>query len=169
MASRRSLELEELGQRIAPSVTPISLPSLTIPAALTGEHNQHNPLAGQGHGTYMSNSLNPDVCVSYTLKGKADLAKLGHVTVDGSVHGVGFILSGQATGTLTFTNSHGTVTLDLKGPQQPGFSPLPKDWHYKVTSATGDYQSLKGQEGSLNLTFKPDNSTSANGTFKLKI
>lgn len=171
MKNRRSLELEELAQRILPSVSRVPFASLSgTQVMIAVQQHAQNPLCGHGQGTYTGNISFPDTGVNNTLQGTAKLARLGDVTVAGSVHGVGFIASGHATGTLTFTNGQGSVTLDLLGPEQPGFSSLPKEWKYTVTGATGDYQNLMGQQGSLKLTFQADTSaTSPQGTFTLKI
>ncbi len=175
MVYRRTLELEELGQRTLPSVTPFSM---VIPHSIHSQAApQAHPLAGQGQGTYTGNSLIVDAGVSDTLQGQANLARLGQVTVQGAVHGLGFIASGHATGTLTFTNDNGSVTLELKGPLQKGFSPLPTNWHYVVTEATGAYQDLQGEKGSLQLTLTPDTTPGSpptlvfpsQGTFQLTI
>jgi hypothetical protein len=156
MAIRRRLELEQLGERLLPSATPLLLPSFTVPQALAAAHpQQHHALAGHGEGTFTGHSLIVDAGVSYDLQGTADLARLGAVTVSGSVHGLGNILSGHATGTLTFTNDQGSVTVSLLGPLQKFFAPLPTDWHYQVTDATGAFKGLKDQ-GTLHLTFTQD-------------
>ena len=57
----------------------------------------------------------PEVHVRVLLEDDAagDLARLGHVTVTGTVAGLGFIASGHASGTLTFTNARGSVTVTL--------------------------------------------------------
>jgi hypothetical protein len=63
------------------------------------------------------------------------------------------IAEGRATGTLTFTNADGSVTISLVGlDEQPGFAPIPKWWRYHVVSATGDYTGLKDQ-GTLRIDF----------------
>ena len=155
MTTRRYLEVEELGSRIMPSVSPGLLPTAFSAESHFGsqQHQHHHDLAGQGNGTYLGNSLVVDAGAFYTLNGTATLVKMGDVTVAGSLQGLGLIASGHATGTLTFTNKNGSVTLDLKGPQQNGFAPLPGDWKYQVIAATGGYEKLKGEHGSLQLTF----------------
>jgi hypothetical protein len=143
-----------LGQRILPSATPFHAP---VPVATTAQlTTQPRDLAGQGCGTYTGKSLVVDAGPSYTLHGTAVLFRMGQVTVDGSVNGLGLIASGYATGTLTLRNDDGTVTIELKGPKQTAFTPLPEDWQYSVTSATGDYNKVKGETGTVHLTFKAD-------------
>jgi hypothetical protein len=111
-------------------------------------------LAGHGQGTYSNpvihNALTVDALTTYNFRGKADLAGLGHVTVTGSVHSVGFVLTGHATGQLTFSNAKGSVTVQLTGPMQQGFSALPTTFSYKVVGHTGAYAKL-ADHGSLTL------------------
>jgi predicted phage tail protein len=130
---------------------------------------QPHALAGQGQGTYTVQDTVPDIGVTYILQGVANLAELGDVTVKGSVTGTGFIAFGHASGALTFTNDRGTVTVQLQGPAQAGFSFPSSDWQYQVTSGSGDYENLKDQ-GSLTLTLKPASTTIFGpGTFTLTI
>ncbi len=159
MATRRSLEVEELSQRIAPAflVSPvpggIQAVALFPPAASNPPAPLTHPLAGQGQGTYTSPFLSPDSRPAFVLDGQAALAQLDKVQVNGAVHGVGVGTVGNATGTLTFTNDKGSVTIELVGPTQKGSALLPLDWKYKVSDATGAYQGLVDQ-GMLKLAFK---------------
>jgi hypothetical protein len=154
----RRLVLEQLGERIVPSAVSFHapMPSLGMVQAHDqgghgqGAHDQGHALSGSGHGTYTSASKVPDTGVNYTLQGVANLSELGPVTVTGSVHSLGFILTGQASGTLTFTNLQGSVTIHLTGPVQEGFSALPKHFSYTVTGGTGAYAHLE-DHGSLDL------------------
>jgi hypothetical protein len=129
-------------------------------------------LAGQGSGTYAIDVTAPaDVGVGSDLQGTAVLAALGQVTVTGSVHSVGFIVVGQATGQLTFSNASGSVTIALTGPPQPGFSALPQQFSYQVVSGTGAYAQLSDQ-GSLTLLLLPRQTATGpdlQGTFTLTI
>ena len=56
-----------------------------------------------------------------------------------------------AGGSLTVTTSRGTLTLELAGPVQTGFAPLPRVFGYRVTGGTGAYQGATGG-GSIQLT-----------------
>jgi hypothetical protein len=55
---------------------------------------------------------------------------------------------------LTLSNGQGNVTLQLTGPEQPGFAPLPEKFHFSVVSATGAYKGLK-VKGSIDLKLDP--------------
>jgi hypothetical protein len=97
----------------------------------------------------------PDTGTRYDFQGTAKLAKLGDVTIQGSLVSLGFVAQGHAGGTLTFTNAHGSVTVALEGPLQNGFAPLPQTFTYHVVSGTGAYKNLK-DHGSLELMLKAD-------------
>jgi hypothetical protein len=177
MGIRRTiLNVEELGQRILPSLSPVNPVMVTEWAnrhAMGGDHSQH-ALTGNGSGTYTASHLwaaieppvaphgyaTPmhvivgDIGVNYSFTGAADLARLGHVTVSGSALSLGNIQTGHASGTLVFTNAHGSVTVELTGPSQPGFAPLPTQFAYTVVSGTGAYQHLQ-DHGSLTLILAP--------------
>jgi hypothetical protein len=57
-------------------------------------------------------------------------------------------------GELTFSNAKGSVTIELVGPEQPGFSPLPGTFRYTVKKGTGACAHLTGS-GSLSLKLSP--------------
>jgi hypothetical protein len=73
------------------------------------------------------------------------------MSVKGSLVGVGNVRSGQAHGSLTLSNRHGTFTLQLTGPAQRGLAALPGQFQYRITGGTGAYRGLTGQ-GTLNLS-----------------
>src|SRR4051794_5793798 len=79
-------------------------------------------LAGTAQGTYTVTTPNADVGDLFTLQGTGDLAGLGPVTVNGTLTRLGYVLTGHANGTLTFTNGTQTVTAQLLGPEQTGFA-----------------------------------------------
>jgi hypothetical protein len=167
MTPRRTrMEVEQLGDRILPSAAALPLPLPPAVAPLTAHPPQHHPLAGHGQGQYTQLLVPADLGGVFDLKGSADLAGLGRVTVTGRVNSVGFIRDGHAEGTLTFTNARGSVTVQLQGPEQPGFSPLPEGFHYRVVGSTGAYKGLAAQ-GSLKLVLH--GTVAPHGTFALTI
>ncbi len=106
-------------------------------------------LTGPGAGNFTSNSA------TYQLTdGTASLEIMGQVNVTGTFQGIGFTTTGRATGKLTLTNSHGSVMLSLASPVHHGFVPLPTQFQFKVTGATGAYKGLS-KSGSIELTFTP--------------
>ena len=171
MLKRRSLQVEELGSRLLPSATPLSvtgpvgpahvLPPISIPPMIVTA----GALAGHGSGRYSYPPMISGMGPQYQLDGTAHLAGLGKVAVSGDLHGVGLIENGHAGGELTFTNKHGSLTVDLTGPQQSAFSALPEQFSYQIVSGTGAYADRTGQ-GSLLLVLTPS-SSGPNGHFSL--
>jgi hypothetical protein len=162
MSMRRRLEIEQLGDRIVPSVVPLPVsPTFSAPALRAADQRT---LVGFGHGSYTANSQFADTGVHYDIQGVADISFLGYVTVNGSLNRLGFLTQGRASGTLTFTNSSGKVTLQLEGPVQSGFAALPQDFTYTVVSGTGAYMHLT-DAGRLKLILYPVISPFASGAF----
>jgi hypothetical protein len=160
---RRGLQLEELGARVLPSANPLL--AVHGHAAHAAHPMAQPPLDGKGQGNYTDNPIEHDSGITYTLSGTATFADLGDVTVSGTVHSVGFIREGRASGELTFTNANGSVTVKLVGPKQPGFSALPHKFTYTVIGGTGQYKNLSG-DGTLHLVLTATNPQT--GTFTLK-
>jgi hypothetical protein len=162
MSTRRNLlRIEELGSRILPSASPFAFaappfrPPVIVHQEIHDEHHdmqdhQQHALHGLGFGAYTSTMALPDIGAAYMLQGFGNFGKVGLASVSGDIHGVGFILQGHATGTLTFTNAKGSVTIALTGPEQSSFSPLPQQFQYQVIGGTGAYQNLHDQ-GTLTL------------------
>ena len=165
----RTLRLEELGSRVLPSAAPWH-PVPELGAALTPAHGHHAHGVGQGHGDYTTSAIHSGAGPEYDLTGKAHLRGIGHFHVSGSIHAVGFMVKGHAGGELTFSNARGTLTLELTGPEQPGFSPLPRHFHYKVVSGTGRYAELSGHGSlTLNLSQPTGQGDTLHGTFSLTV
>jgi hypothetical protein len=169
MTNRQSpLRLEELGERVVPSIAPAVLTPLPV-ATFAAPIVSHDVLAGHGIGTYAGQEVIRDVGQTFRLQGTADLATVGHVTVSGQVSSVGFIQLGHATGRLTLTNTRGSVTLSLVGAAQPGFSPLPHYFAYRVIGGTGAYAHVTAH-GTLYLALYPAaGGTFAHGVFRMAI
>jgi hypothetical protein len=173
---RAQLRVEELGSRIMPStVNLLGYAAQALAAAHTSvqHHHQHShkpphadssgqSLSGSGSGSYTTSMGIPDTGTTTDLGGVATLDGQGTFTVTGEFHSLGYILFGHAGGTLTFTNDQGSFTLQLDGPLQTGFSPLPQSFTYSVLSGTGAYQNLQAS-GSVSLTL-----TAATGGFTLQ-
>jgi hypothetical protein len=127
----------------------------------------HYSLVGKGSGVSTESAPDIDSGVNYTLQGTVTLQGLGNFTLTGTLTAVGLVHHGHATGTLTLTSTAGTgsITLALTGPQQTFFSPLPKEFHFKLVSATGDYRPLK-DKGVIHfhLTTKKPLPVAANGS-----
>jgi hypothetical protein len=117
---------------------------------------------GTLHGKAHAAMSNPDAGSTVTVQGQGKLSPFGSIHFSGSLHGTGFISSGNSTGTLTITNKKGTVTLDLEGPSQPGFTPPQSGtYQFSVASGTGAYSNdlgsgtvdVKLTHGRVTLTF----------------
>jgi hypothetical protein len=173
MSKRPPLHLEELGDRVLPSATPVP-PAAPVPTATVFDARLpvvHHALAGHGQGTYTKELVPVDAGGFFRLDGMANLAALGQVNVTGWVSSVGFVHTGRAAGQLTFSNSHGSVTVRLLGNVQPGFSPLPRWFAYNVTGGTGAYAHLS-DHGELKLVLQVSPTAALphiHGTFKLTI
>jgi hypothetical protein len=149
----------------------------TQPAVPDGIHGPHGAFAlvvmlqnrpgsvldGAVAGHLTTNREFPDTGVSYHLTGSGRLAGAGQVSLTGSLQGVGFLVSGHATGELTIAGAHGSVTLDLRGPTQPGFARLPGQFSFLVTGGTGAYAHLHGG-GTVTVHLDPQD-----GTFTLAV
>ena len=163
LSNRATLELLELGSRVLPSAIgpPPPLPGggaiigplPPVPAGGGVVHHAH-PLHGTGTATYHGNAIAVDAGTSFTLSGIADLGARGIFQVQGSLHGVGMIANGRATGQLVLSNAHGTITLALHGRVQPGFAAIPNELVYSVSGGTGDFQHMTGY-GVLSLKMTP--------------
>jgi hypothetical protein len=139
------LNLESLEERSVPSATAIAAPVDIAPTAhfSTLPPTYSHPLAGYGAGNYSATTSAVDTGTTYHLSGSGHFRQIGNATVSGSIQSVGMIASGKAHGTLTFSNARGSVTVELTGPVQSGFSTPPTWFTYRVVSATGAYHSLK--------------------------
>jgi hypothetical protein len=127
-------------------------------------------LNGQLSGSYSSSTF-PDVGTTYDLSGQGQDQLLGPTSVTGRLHSLGFILHGVAGGTLTLSGSRGTVTLELTGPPQDGFAPLPNQFDYVITGGTGAFADATGQ-GTASLALLPANSPNPlerQGRFDLRL
>jgi len=112
-------------------------------------------LNGQFSGSFSAHTF-PDVGTSYALSGQGQVQPLGLTNVTGDLNSLGFISQGHAGGTLTLSNSKGTLTLELTGPLQSGFSPLPDQFDYEITAGTGAYVNATGRGTAfLNLSGSP--------------
>ena len=139
-----------------PVSCPASTPSASrYPRRHPQRSRDRSPLwGGNGGGTFTQGPGLPDLGNLYELRGSAVLTGLGSVMVQGSVRALGQIENGHAGGELTFAGTRGLITVDLLGPSQPSFSPLPHQFTYRVTVATGAFRHLSVQ-GSLQLILTP--------------
>ena len=95
-------------------------------------------------GPFAYTQANPDTGKTYYFIQYGYTKALGNFGVTGSAGTLGFIASGHATGTLTFLTTKGKLTLQLTGPKQPGFAPLPTVFAWKVVAGTGGFSGAVG-------------------------
>jgi hypothetical protein len=113
------------------------------------------PVAVNGFSRGVASFQNrPDVGTTYSLGTFGPFSGLGRAVVSGTLHTVGFIAQGQATGTLTLYAHRGSLTLTLTGPTQPGFSPLPSSFLFSITGSTGRLAGATGN-GTVDVSFRP--------------
>ena len=106
-----------------------------------------------------------------SLSGTAELAGLGRVTVEGNLRGVGNLTEGQANGIIKLTkigDPRSTITLELRGPVQAGFSPLPTKWTATVIEKSGAFAKIQGTT-ELTLAVTLDVNNPSRGTFHGRI
>jgi hypothetical protein len=171
MTRQSPLLLEELDARLLPSTIPLPQIAPAPSALLPGPIPPLHVLSGQGEGTFSTPAIQSGAGTDYSISGEGQFAALGQVVLHGGVHSVGFIQHGHAAGILTLTNSRGSLTLALRGPDQPGFSALPEQFSYIVTNGTGAYAHLSDQ-GTLALVLAtqpavPDGTHGPHGAFAL--
>jgi hypothetical protein len=158
MESREVLSASLAGASLAPPTLVVPIPP-EPPVPLPSLH-------GLLSGRYSAHTF-PDFSATYDLSGQGQVQPLGPMTVTGSVHFPGSILSVLGSGTLTLSNSQGTLTLQLTepvldplpGPLQPmhlGFPPLTHLFGFEITGGTGAFAKATGQgTGSLRLVADP--------------
>jgi hypothetical protein len=126
-------------------------------------------LSGQMHGRFTNSLSLPDTGQQTLIFGTGNLHGLGKTLIAGSLHSVGFIASGQATGSITLFTRRGSLSITLTGPTQSGPSGLPTTLNYQVTKGMGAFRNVSDR-GTVELLLT--SSTKADGTphgsFKLR-
>ena len=121
--------------------------------------NQIHHVFGTVQGTYSTPSFfGIDSGVTNTFQGLGNLPLFGQVQFQGTLQGPGNIAFGQANGEITLSNSQGTLSLELVGPIQKSFAPLPQDFQFSVVSGTGAFSSFQ-MTGTIHLVENSNNQT----------
>jgi hypothetical protein len=129
---------------VTPPVTPPTTPPVSV----------NQPLQGAAAGTYSITVSSNAAGTSYSLKGNGQVGLMGAMTVSGSVH-YGLAANSVPTGTLTLSDSAGTIQLSLTGKAGP--QPLvpvgtrAQLFQYTIVVGTGEFAKLKGS-GTLTLS-----------------
>ena len=106
-----------------------------VSAAVVKPH--HIALNGQVSGSYTP-APDPDPGRSHMLAGSGTVSPLQQVTVWGKTIAVEYA-RGRATALILLSNDSGMVTLQMVGPIQKRFAPLPEHFTFKIISAIGKY------------------------------
>jgi hypothetical protein len=138
-----SLESMTLLSGLVPIVGPAATAISQAPAAPTA-------LNMTARGFFAFSRSNPDAGTTYFFFATTRIPGIGFTTVTGSITTPGFIMNGHATGTLQVHSPNGALTLSVTGPTQAGFSKLPTQLAFTVTSASGQLGSISGS-GTLSL------------------
>jgi hypothetical protein len=129
-------------------------------------------IAFQGtiRGGYFVSTGIPDTGSTYRIGAAGRLSPVGQTGDTAMIHTTGFIATGMATGSMTIAAPRGNLNLNLTGPVQKGFSPLPSTFTYTINGGTRAYQKATGSGtiavtlnssavstnfGVITLTFKP--------------
>jgi hypothetical protein len=140
--------LEQLEDRIALNSSPTPLTLSTSPVPLDHQAHSasaHTHLSGEVSGTWSAQPPPPDGGTTQSLTGTGQVAPLGTVQATGTLVTPGFVGTGQTTGTMTLTTASGSITIQLAGPPQPGFSGPPTRFHFTITGGTGSFAGATGQ------------------------
>jgi hypothetical protein len=160
--------VERLDDRVLPSASSgVAAPAAAARLAAVvanPTHPHHVTLVGQVSGTWANVLTLPDVRRPVDLSGAGTLSPLGTVQASGTLYTPGFIRQGRSTGTLVLSNAQGSLTIQLTGPLQPGFSPPPGTFSYRITGGTGAYA---GDTGQGTASFHENTSDPGAGTFTL--
>jgi hypothetical protein len=146
MTSRRRFpSVEGMESRKLLSASGLSTPMLLGALESESVKGHHLALNGEARGHWTMLPTNPDVGREQSLKGTGALHPVGNVDVSGMLHSTGFIAMGRATGSLILSNSHGSVSIQLQGPLQPGFGEFTGKYHFRISATTGAYKHDFGQ------------------------
>lgn len=146
-----SFALEHLEERtLFCAVAPLDTVSMAATAGLHATSQvtvaSLSPLAGAFNiaGTFSHPFGNPDAGSQYDFIGTGRTTSLGKFNMTGHLQTPGLIANGKASGRIVLTNSHGTLTLSVKGPPQTPGS-LPPSLTFSIFKGTGAYASSSGK------------------------
>jgi hypothetical protein len=114
-------------------------------------------LDGTITGTYLPAPVASDIGATYVFNGTGTVGDMGSVAAHGIVTLPGFVVTGNATGTLTLTSASaaaaagGSVTLKLSGPEEAGDGSFPTMLSFVITGGTGRFAGASGS-GSIAVT-----------------
>jgi hypothetical protein len=160
----RRPQIEALEGKTLLNAAGVAGPSAATVLVAPPVNRHHIALNGEVSGSWSIQPGTPDSGETQTLKGSGTIQPLGTVQAQGTLHSTGFIAKGHATGTLILSNVQGSVTLQLTGPPQSGFSAFPGQYTYKIVAGTGKYKCATDQGTAMlfEAVVDPPVSTSGN-------
>jgi hypothetical protein len=145
-----SLRVEPLEGRALLSAAPLQ--ASVAPASLVRGFS-YLFVNGTAHGTVDAVPTIADAGTGVKLHGSANLSGIGKASLSGTLSGTGFIMQGNASGTITLTNHQGSVIFRLTGPSQRGFSAAPSGpYGFYVAGGTGRYAHTVGH-GTVDVSY----------------
>ena len=159
----RRRQIGSVSESLEYRLVPTSLIAIQQPAAVAPVElpliNQIHHVFGTVQGSYSTPSFfGIDAGVTNTFQGQGNLPLFGKVQFQGTLQGLGNIAFGQANGEITLSNSQGSLTLELVGPVQKSFAPLPQVFQFSVVSGTGAFTSIQ-MTGTIHLVEHANNQT----------
>jgi len=134
-------QLEALEDRLPLNTAWMSSPEAPMARTSPAATNQNFDITGDASGTWTS-TRNADGSTTQTLTGTGAVNAMGSVNLSGTL--TTDPSTGVTRGTLTLSNSQGSVTLVLSGgAPRPGSSST-ANYQYKITGGTGIYQGATG-------------------------
>jgi hypothetical protein len=149
------LEVQELGERIVPSVTVVAGPAASARVLFAPRLTPITNVSGSGHGSFSIAPTRFGVGPTFLLRATGTITGMGSVGVIGSLHAPALNATGPVTGTLLIRSGQGSITVSLTAPSQSGSSPLPTSFQYQVVASTGLFVGSSAS-GTMHLTLSRD-------------
>jgi hypothetical protein len=145
--NRHRPQIEALESWVPLSGAAAALPGGAVAAArapIVAHQGTALALSGTVQGGYVVSGIIPDIGKTYQFGVAGRISPLGQTGDSGQIHTTGFIAMGSATGTMTISAPRGALKLQLNGPPQAGFAPLPSTMTYTITGGNGAYKKTTG-------------------------
>ncbi len=148
----RTLQVESLESKTLLSGIPTmglrQAPALVAHAAVT-----QVALNATTKGLFYTTKANPDTGTTYHIFTTGKTSGGAVVGVSGDLTTPGFIAQGRTSGTLTIFTTRGSLTLNVTGPLQAGFTPLPSTLGFTITGGTGAFANVQSGTGKIAVKF----------------
>jgi hypothetical protein len=98
------------------------------------------PLNGSFQGQFVDVDKIPDVGATFTETGSGHIRRIGHFSLTGTVHTIGFIQVGPVEGKFVLAGPGGTIAIKLTAIERgTGATGLTGHYNYKIVGGTGRY------------------------------